>query len=260
MNDYNYITSFKLNNPYQFKIKKIGLSNVLYRKYSTYVYKKERYADPKNDLIFKKLFGQEKNKDLLIDFINQVLPDKHVKEIEYLPTNLQPDIITKKQSMLDVLCTDENGSKYIIEMQNAKEKGFGKRAVFYASRTYVNQMDNGGKYSDLKEVIFIAITDFIMFPDNKDYISTYTLSNIKTNDKDLPYMSFTFIELPKFKKHDIIQGVDKWCDLFKNAKDRKLPETSDSVIKKAYETLEMTNWSEIDLFEYQAYEKIQMDS
>jgi predicted transposase/invertase (TIGR01784 family) len=180
--------------------------------------------------------------------------------VEYIPTNLEPEIRIKKQSILDVLCTDKNGSKYIIEMQNAKEKGFEKRAVYYASKTYATQMDKGGKYSDLKEVIFIAITDFVMFPEKEAYISTHSIRDTETNEHDLKDFSFAFIELPKYKKHDGAQGVDEWCDLFKYAKGRITVSTSNPIIQKAYDTLEMSNWSEQDLLDYQAYEKIMLDN
>ena len=86
--------------------------------------KVQKFGDPTNDIVFKKMFANEHNKDLLIDFINKTVPDKKVKEVVYLPTNLEPDIRSKKQSILDVLCIDENGSKYIVEMQSAKQKGF----------------------------------------------------------------------------------------------------------------------------------------
>lgn len=245
---------------YSPSLMRAGIRNFGCRQYSTMVDRMEKFGDPKNDFVFKKLFGNEKNKDLLIDFINNVLPDKHVKEIEYIPTNLEPDIRIKKQSILDVLCTDENNSKYIIEMQNAKEKGFEKRAVYYASKTYATQMDKGGKYADLKEVIFIAITDFVMFPDKKGYISTHNIRDTKTNEHDLKDFSFAFLELPKFDKHDGIKGIDEWCDLFKNAKYRKSVDTDSPIMQKAYKTLEMSNWSEQDLLDYQAYEKILLDN
>jgi len=237
-----------------------GIRNLGCRQFSTMVDRMEKFADPKNDFVFKKLFGSENNKDLLIDFINKVLPDKHVKEIEYIPTNLEPDIRTKKQSILDVLCTDENNSKYIIEMQNAKEKGFEKRAVYYASKTYSAQLDKSNKYSDLKEVIFVAITNFVMFPNKIEYISTHSILDNKTYHHDLKDFSFVFIELPKFTKQDGIEGVDTWCDLFKNASNRKTVDTSDPIIKKAYETLEMTNWTEQELLDFHAYEKIERDN
>jgi predicted transposase/invertase (TIGR01784 family) len=259
-NNFDYDNNFRFTKFNQ--VKKIRFSNVLYKQFSIKVGRMQKYADPKNDLVFKKLFGEEKNKDLLIDFINKVLPTKHVKDIEYLQTNLDPDVRIKKQSILDVLCTDENGSKYIIEMQNAREKGFEKRAVYYASKTYANQMDKGGKYADLKEVIFIAITDFTMFPSKEDYFSIHNIRDIKTIENDLKDFNFAFIELPKFKPKDQEResGIELWCDLFKYAADRKEITTTDPIITKAYHTLEMSNWSQQDLIDYEAYQKILLDN
>ena len=72
-----------------------------------------------------------------------------------------------------------------------------------------------------------------MFPNIKDYISTHSIRDNKTYENDLRDFSFTYIELPKFSEHDKTQGVDKWCDLFKNANNRKLPNTNDPIITKA---------------------------
>jgi predicted transposase/invertase (TIGR01784 family) len=123
-------------------------------------------------------------------------------------------------------------------------------------------LNKGVKYSDLKEVIFIAITDFVMFPEKEAYISTHTMRDRKTNEHDWKDFSFAFIELPKYKEHDTdrLQGVDAWCDLFKYATGRKEVSTSNPIIKKAYETLEMSNWTEQELLDYQAYDKITRDN
>ena len=238
----NYNQAFQ-----QFKSKKIAQT----------IFMIDKYADPKNDIVFKKLFG---DKDILANFINNVLPSKHVKNVEYVPTNIEPEIRSKKQSIIDVLCTDENGSKYIVEMQSAKEKGFEKRAVYYASKTYGTQMNKGGKYSDLLEVIFIAITDFVLFPEKNNYFSTHTIRDTLTNEHDLTSFTFTFIELPKYKSHDNPEGIEEWVDLFKTASKRKTIDTSDPIIKRAYERLEISNWSDQDLLDYQAYEKILLDN
>lgn len=125
-----------------------------------------KFLDPKNDFLFRRLFGTEKNKDILIYFINSILhlTDKDaVQDVTYLKTTQDPEIAYKKQSIVDVLCRDQKGTQFIIEMQVAKTPGFEERAQFYAAKAYINQMNVGGKYQDLKEVIFIAITDYVMF-------------------------------------------------------------------------------------------------
>ncbi len=226
--------------------------------YST---KMNKYAPPTNDFVFKKLFDE---KILLIDFINSALPDRKVKDIEHLSTDMLPDIRTKKESILDVLCTDEDGSKYIIEMQAVKEKGFEKRAAFYASKIYSSQLDISEKYADLKDVIFIAITNFVLFPNKEDCFSIHHILDKKTYEHDLKAFSFAFIELPKFKEQEELQGelhgIYKWCDFFKNAEYRKSIKTKDPIMQKAYEIVEMSNWTEQELFFYEAHKKIIMDN
>jgi len=215
-----------------------------------------KFADPKSDIVFKKLFADSA---VLVDFINKALPAKHIKKVEYIPTNIEPEERAKKQIILDVLCTDENGSKYIVEMQSAKEKGFEKRALYYASKIYGSQLDKGGQYSDLLEVIFIAITDFVMFPENTGYHSFHTIRNTETNEQTLKDFTFVFIEIPKYKVHENAQGIDEWIDLFKTASERKTFQTSNPIIKKAYDNLEMSNWTNEELAVYQAHQKFILD-
>ena len=129
-----------------------------------------KFLDPKNDVAFRRIFGSEKNKDILIHFINDILELKDrdkIKEITFLPTIAVPEIAAKKQSVVDVLCKDENGVQLIIEMQVAPQEGFEKRAQYYAAKAYSRQLNKGKKegarYIDLKAVIFIAISDNIIF-------------------------------------------------------------------------------------------------
>jgi predicted transposase/invertase (TIGR01784 family) len=121
-------------------------------------------------------------------------------------------------------------------------------------------MDKGGKYADLKEVIFIAITNFVMFPDKNDCVSVHNIRDIKTNEHDFTAFSFAFIELPKYNHREDVSGIDRWCELFKYAREQNSPPPNDLTIQRAYQTLEMTNWSEQELRDYQAYQKILLDS
>ena len=88
-----------------------------------------KFLDPKNDVAFKKIFGTEKNKDILIHFLNDMITFKDsgkIVDVTFLKTNQDPEIAAKKTSLVDILCKDEKGSLYIVEMQVAKEKGFEK--------------------------------------------------------------------------------------------------------------------------------------
>ena len=215
-----------------------------------------KFADPKKDFVFKKLFEKE---DLLIDFINKHLPSKDrapVTAIKFLPTIVTPPIEFKKSSIFDLLCTDSNGHKFIIEMQNAKQQDFYKRALYYTSKTYSNQLDRGGAYRDLKEVVFMAITNFVMFPNKKDYISTHCVMDTKTYENDFKDTTIVIIELPKY---DESNGNDEWCDLLKNAENYVEIKSADPVIQKAYKLLEIANWNEKDFMAYEGIRKDELD-
>ena len=120
--------------------------------------------DPKIDIAFKKLFGSEENKDLLISLINSVLPDnEQIKSIILEnPYNLA-SYLSDKMSILDIKATDENGKIYDIEMQIGQQGYFGQRALYYWGKSYTNQLEKSGKYSTLKKTIIISIFDFEYF-------------------------------------------------------------------------------------------------
>ena len=112
-----------------------------------------RYLDPKNDLIFKRVFGE--HPDLLMGFLNALMPlpcDRLIQEIEYLPAEQVPDIIGKKNSIVDVKCKDKSGRVFIVEMQMLWTDDFMNRIVFNASKAYVRQLDKNMGYHCLESI------------------------------------------------------------------------------------------------------------
>ena len=233
-----------------------------------------RFLDPKNDFAFKKVFGTEKHKDILIHFINDVLGqsevikgDIKVVAVEFLSPIQDPEALAKKQSIVDVLCKDQNGKKYIIEMQVARREGFESRAQYYAAKAYTNQMDKGGLYEDLKEVIFIAILDYEVFPKKAHYKSNHTIRDDLTNERDLDGLRFVFIELPRFDKklEELSTMLEKWCYFFKYAQETTPEELAqlvknEPIIKEAYEALDSYYWNEQDLMRYEHELKNEWDA
>ncbi len=179
-----------------------------------------KFLDPKNDLSFKKIFGSEKNKNILIHFLNDILDfstSDQIIEIEFLSTIMDPKIASDKQSIVDVLCKDSIGNRFVIEMQLARDKGFEKRAQLYAAKAYSRQLDKSGNYIDLQKVFFIAISNCNLLPEEVDYISTHNIRDIKTNGHYLKDLQFVFIELPKFTKNRVEQlenTTERWCFFF----------------------------------------------
>ena len=111
-----------------------------------------KFLDPKNDFAFKRIFGTERNKDILVHFLNDMLTfrgNSKIIDVQFLKPSQDPDIVSRKQSIVDVLCIDEEGRQHIVEMQVARTKGFEKRAQYYAARAYAGQMQPGQDYEDL---------------------------------------------------------------------------------------------------------------
>jgi predicted transposase/invertase (TIGR01784 family) len=216
-----------------------------------------KYLDPTNDFAFRKIFGAEKNKDILIHFLNGMLVFKGkdpIIDVTFLKTIQDPEIAHKKTSVVDILCRDNKGNQYIVEMQVANSKGFEKRAQYYAAKAYVSQAHQGGKYENLKEIIFLAITNFDMFPKKKGWKSDHVILDKDSYDHDLKDFSFTFIELPKFHKDiDHLTNItEKWCYFFKHAKETSEKDLErlvgqDIIMRKAYEEMNRFNWNETEL-------------
>lgn len=234
-----------------------------------------KFLDPKNDIAFRKIFGTEANKDILIHFINDILGFKgadKVEDVEFLSPIQDPEIASQKQSIVDVLCRDAKGVQIIVEMQVAQAKGFEKRAQYYASKAYSRQLhkgqNEGNRYENLKEVIFIAVADCVIFPNKAAYKSDHVILDKVTYENDLQDFSFTFIELPKFKKSnisDLENIIEKWCYFFKYAsntteKDVEKFAGADTVIKTAYEVVNQFNWNEKELIAYEDEVKRVMDN
>ena len=219
-----------------------------------------KFLDPKNDFAFKKIFGSEKNKDILVHFLNDMVvfpKDGQIQEVTFLKTTQDPATAAQKTSLVDILCKDREGNNYIVEMQITKDKGFAKRAQYYASKVYTSQMQKGQEFHELKEVIFLAIVDFVMFPNKKSYKSDHVILDRNSYENDLKDFSFTFLELPKFNKEieELSNMTEKWAYFFKHAAETSENELKqligeDIIIERAYEELNRFNWDERELLTY----------
>ena len=216
-----------------------------------------QFADPKNNVAFKKIFGDENKKEILISFINAVLDlreDRQIKEIEIIDSYQAPKIEGLKYTILDVKAKDKKGNSFIIEMQVEKQEHFGKRALYYTSKAYVNQIKKAVKYLELKPVIFIGILNFNLF-ENKNYLSKHLILNLENQKQEIKDFEFNFIELKKFNKNlsELSNIVDKWTYFIKNAENLELIPKELSKIKEIKEAFEVANqhtWTEKELEVY----------
>ena len=223
-----------------------------------------KFLNPRNDLAFKRIFGSERNKDILIHFLNDVLGrESLIKEVTFLKTIQDPEIAPLRVSVVDVMCEDQDKNRFIIEMQLSHEKGFDRRALYYAARAYCSQRTKNKKFYNLKDVYFLAITDFAPFPNKKTWLSRIGLKDLETNEHDIHAIQLLFMQLPLFKKtkKDLKKMVlrEKWAYFFKYAEETTEEELEtltgeDRIIKRAYEELDRFSWSEKELNNYESIE------
>ncbi len=218
-----------------------------------------RYLDPTNDAAFKRLFGTENHKPLLISFLNAILDRKgknKIRSVEFLPQDQAPPIKGIKSSILDIQCTDESGRQYIVEMQNSKIPDFLKRSQYYLSNSYVSQLSKGSAHFHLKPIVLLAIANYPIFPKKQRCVSYHQTLDTHTHENDLEDLAYAFVELPKFKKsEDELETVqDKWIYFFKNWHDSKdIPKSvNEEELIEAYHVMEQFNW---DRFERETYLK-----
>lgn len=220
-----------------------------------------KFLNPRNDLAFKRIFGTEKNKYILIHFLNDIFArtTNPIEDVTFLKTAQEPEIASQRSSIVDVLCQDTEGNRFIIEIQVGHETGFIKRAQYYAAKTYIEQRERGIKYADLKQVIFLAITDFTLFPEKKDYLSHHVMLDTVSYEQDLKDFSFSFLELSKFKKKksDLKSMTEKWSYFLKYAPEtdeKDLPAIvgNDEIIQKAFNELDRFGWSPEEIRTYDA--------
>lgn len=164
-----------------------------------------KYLDPKSDLTFKKVFGE--HKDLMISFLNALLPlqpGKEVVEIEYLSSELVPDHPEKKDSIVDVRCRDNAGRQFLVEMQMYWTDAFKQRALFNTCKAYVEPVEKGEKFEDIKPIYTISLVNDIAFPElPEEFYHVYVPMNEAHDDHTIDDMKMVFIELPKFKPSSV---------------------------------------------------------
>ena len=232
----------------------------------------KKYLNPQNDVAFKRIFGQEKNKDILLAMLNVVLAEqihKPLKDVRFVSPIQEGKTVYQKRSAIDVLCKDQDDCTYIIEMQVEKDVEFKERAQYYASKAFSNQPQKGEDYASLKKVIFLAFVNYPIFPEKKDFKSDHQIRDIVTHENDLQKLCFTFVDLSKFKRYETKQVSELTLDnkfyyflkYASKVKDDELEALikNSPMIDKAFHELTSVYWTAEELEEYEAAEKGRRD-
>ena len=202
----------------------------------------EKYINPFTDFGFKRLFGEELNKDLLLDFLNELLRDEQgeIKSINYLKTEQLGASEIDRKAIFDLYCENEKGEKFIVELQKSKQNFFKDRTVYYSTFPIREQAKRADWNYELKAVYTIAILDF-SFDDEKEdpykYRFDIKLSDIVTHKVFYEKLTFIYLEMPKFNKgiDELQTRFDKWLYVIKNL--NKLERVPDKLKERIFEKL-----------------------
>ncbi|VFM98561.1 MAG: conserved hypothetical protein (putative transposase or invertase) [Candidatus Kentron sp. G] len=221
-----------------------------------------RYLNPYTDFGFKKLFGEEGNKDLLMDFLNQLLPARHrITELQLRNTEQLPDMPTERKVIFDIFCTSAAGERFIVEMQKAKLLFFKDRSLFYAAFPLREQAKKGDWSFRLMPVYFIAILDF-EYDEAEEKRKFMREVALRDQDGDLFFdkLHFKFLQMPLFTKqeHELESHFDKWLYFLKNLESLDhIPRILDEpIFRKAFDIAALTN---LDPEQYTIYEQNLLD-
>ncbi len=226
-----------------------------------------RFIDPLTDFGFKRIFGSEPNKDLLIDFLNQLfLGERQVVDLVYNKNEHSGPLADHRKAIFDLLCTGSNGEQFIIEVQRVKQEYFKDRCLFYTSSLIRDQAPSGAPGWDyqLKPVYLIGLMDFTFDEKNTEhYVHRVQLMNTNTAEKFYDKLGFTFIELPKFEKTEteLVSELDYWFFLLRNlSKLDKIPLfLRKPVFSKLFNVAEVSNLNREDKMAYDSSLKQKWD-
>lgn len=201
----------------------------------------EKYVNLFTDFGFKKLFGSEPNKDLLINFLNQVLPPHHqIEDLSYKRGEYSGYSASDRKAVFDLYCVSSTGEHFVVEMQKAKQNFFKDRSVFYATFPIQEQAKRGPWDFRLSAVYMVGILDFV-FDEDKSEQSVRHEVQLKDQDCRVFYdkLTFIYLEMPNFTKteEELDTMYDKWLYVLKHLPDldRRPEKLQERVFEKLFE-------------------------
>ncbi len=218
------------------------------------------FADPKTDFVFKRIFGAEVHKRLLIELLNALLEldDEHkIVDLKYLTPEQHIPVEELKLSLVDVKCFDQSDRHYVVEMQVLNVEGFEKRVVYNVSKAYVTQLRTGEDYPELDDVVGVTICDFLLWPEppKEDgeavpMLSRWRMQEQHSGAQALSQVQYVFLELPKYGAGDKPEGlIDRWAYFFREAENLDVvpPALAGLPFREALEVARIANFTAEEL-------------
>lgn len=220
-----------------------------------------KYINPFTDFGFKKIFGEEASKPLLIDFLNALLPEnRKIVDLTFKNTEQLGQTDFDRKAIYDIYCEAENGEKFIVELQKAKQNYFRGRTIYYSTFPIREQAEKGEWNYNLQAVYCIGILDFTFDdyetePEKSEVVHTIKLKN-QNGKVFYDKLTYIYLEMPNFNKTEteLKTRLDKWLFFIKHLEDfQNIPTIfRDEVFSKAFEKAELAKfgYSEIEAYEY----------
>ena len=207
-----------------------------------------KYADLLDDDVFKMVFGRESTKDVMIEFLNQVIPDRKITDLEFIDKEMHPVERDLKGTVYDMFCKTDDGSRIIVEVQRRKQPFYPERSLYYSTFQIQRQVEAGAEEYDFLPVYVVNILDFKMnrHSDSQKVKTVYRLYEEESHSLLTDRVTFIFIELPKFSKTieeldgNILEGM-YFC--FKNMSvlESRPDVLGHNVFSKIFEVTELYN-------------------
>lgn len=218
---------------------------------------RDRYINPYTDFGFKKLFGTDMNKELLISFLNALLHGREVvREVTYLNSEHLGTSELDRRAVFDVYCENEEGEKFLVEMQKGEQEFFKDRSIFYSTFPIREQARRGNWDYELKAVYTIGILNFV-FDNQDDSFFHHEVKLVDLHSQKVFYdkLTFIYLEMPKFNKDEsqLETMFDKWLFVLRNLsslleRPRALQER---IFVRLFEAAEISQFDKRELYEYE---------
>lgn len=219
----------------------------------------ERYINPHTDFGFKRLFGSEFNKELLVSFLNALFTGKkEIRDVTYMNSEQLGERIESRRAIFDVYCETTDGEKFIVEMQNVYQEFFKDRTIYYSTFPIREQAKKGEWDFHLNGVYTVGLLNFI-FEDKGESASRMQhevkLMNVDTKEVFYDKLTYIYVEIPKFDKteEELVTMYDKWMYVLKNLS--RLMERpaalQERVFTRLFEQAEIAKFNASDLKAYE---------
>jgi predicted transposase/invertase (TIGR01784 family) len=229
---------------------------------------KAKYLNPFTDFGFKKIFGEEASKPLLIDFLNALLPQSDkIVDLSFKNNEQLGQTELDRKAIYDIFCENEKGEKFIVELQKAKQNYFKERTIYYSTFPIREQAEKGEWNYNLKAVYCIGILDFTFDdyetePEKSEVVHTIKLKN-QHGKTFYDKLTFIYLEMPNFKQteSELKTRLDKWLYFIKHLEDFQTIPTiiADEVFSQAFEKAELAKFGQVELANYENSLKIYRD-